>query len=41
VELYDHDTDPREYRNLAKAPAWAAALREMREAMARVRRSIA
>lgn len=31
VELYDHDTDPREYKNLAKDPDHAKVLEELRE----------
>lgn len=30
TELYDHQTDPREYRNLAADPAHAATLAELR-----------
>ncbi len=31
VELYDHDTDPREFKNLAKDPAYADTVAQLRE----------
>jgi uncharacterized sulfatase len=31
IELYDHDNDPGEYRNLAQDPAYADRVREMRK----------
>lgn len=31
IELYDHEADPREYRNLARDPAHAKVLEELRE----------
>lgn len=34
VELYDHDADPHEYRNLATDPAHAAVLKELRTLLA-------
>jgi uncharacterized sulfatase len=30
VELYDHDMDPHEYRNLAADPAYAGVIRELK-----------
>jgi uncharacterized sulfatase len=34
LELYDHDADPREYRNLATDPQHSGALRELRALLA-------
>ena len=38
AELYDHETDPREYVNLAADPRQAAAIAEMKDLLSRVRR---
>ena len=38
AELYDHEADPGENRNLAKDPAQTGTVREMREVLMRVRR---
>ncbi len=38
VELYDHEKDPREYRNLASVPEYAAMLAQMKALLAQTRR---
>lgn len=37
VELYDHDSDPHEYRNLANAPEYAHALHELQRVLRQAR----
>ncbi len=37
VELYDHDNDPHEYRNLAGDKAYSAVIRELKQKLAATR----